>query len=296
MALSMIIGLSLAVNAQEEEETPTMEEDYIVELNSVGDGHIVDTIEYDEEDYEIVKELAEESKGFLTRRYSAVDFTGELVDFKTDFDDEASSVIITYDMPGYAYNSEGSWMVYGFPEKPEKEGNFTFTTTETSTINSEFTLFTDQVLETTSTIKLPGDARNAEYDSHEQAITYETTPPGSSLGFWSENKSFLLLLFGASCAVFMGLLVFVATRKTRVPGSSPITATPGGEANANYPMDTFTPSSPKPAGAAPPPGSDKSTVGQGVKEKDAAVYCTSCGRKVPEGKQFCTYCGKPLNP
>ncbi|MBN2169254.1 MAG: zinc ribbon domain-containing protein [Actinobacteria bacterium] len=299
LVLSMVTGFSLTAVAQEEEETPTIEEEYTVELNSVGDGHIVDTITYDEEDYEVVKEIAEESKGFLTRRYSAVDFTGELVDFNTEFDDENGSVIITYDMPGYAYNSEGSWMVYGFPEKPEEEGDLTFITTETSTTNSEFTLFTDQVIETTSTIKLPEDAKNAGYDSHEQAITYETTPPGSSLGFWSENKTLLLIVFGIAFFLFLGLLIFVITRKAVGAGPPRIAASPGGVAGTDYPIDAFAPSATTEGSTPPPapvtPGVEITEVVEEAVVEETTLFCTSCGQKVPSGKQFCTHCGKPVD-
>lgn len=277
------IGFGIVVHAQDEE--PTIEEEYAVELNNVGDGRIVDTIRYSKEDYKVIKETADENKGFLTRRYSAVDFTGEIVDFKTKFDDENESVVISYNMPGYAYNSEGVWTIYGFPEEPDKSDDLIYTTTETSTINSEFTLFTDQLIETTSTIKLPEDAKDIEYDSNEQALKYETVPADEMLGFWRENRTLLLVIFGILLALSLGLLVFVITRKSRLAEDTAV-ASDLPAASSRIPAQQSQTAVPQPSPAAPAPDN---TTGK------TAVYCPVCGNKVPSGKHFCTHCGKSLD-
>lgn len=279
-------GLGVAAHAQEEE--PTIEEEYVVELNHVGDGHVVNTIKYSEEDYTVIKETADENEGFLTRRYSAVDFTGEIVDFKTEFDDKNESVVITYDMPGYAYNSEGVWTLYGFPEEPDKNDDRTYTTTETSTINSEFTLFTDQVIKTTSIVKLPANARDVEYDSNEQTLTYETISASEMLGFWRGNRTLLLIVFGILFVLFLGLLIFVITRKSK-PAEVPAAVLTGGSIQTIPTQTAAPPSTPQTNSLENITGDIVAGAGPGV-----TTTCPNCGSEIPEGKHFCTHCGTSL--
>jgi hypothetical protein len=257
VAIPLVLCLALLLTglspAQEEEE-PTINEKYIVTVNDIGDGHIVDTIEYNEKDFEAIKKVENKNRGFLTRRFTTDDNTGEVVDFNTDLDDANHSVVITYDKPGYAYSQKGEFVVYGFSEKPKDDSGGEFKFEEKSTINSEFTLFTDQVILSKTTLELPKASRNAHYDQEDKAIKYQMPSARTQLGFWSENKTLLSVIFGLCTLAFAGMLVLVATRKTLA--ASEVASSP------------------------PVPG-----------KGEAPRFCRKCGRRLASGKQFCTNCG-----
>ncbi|MFH1150071.1 MAG: hypothetical protein V1748_06330 [Actinomycetota bacterium] len=251
-------------------ETPTITEDYRITINSVGDGHVVDTVKYSKDDFDAIKNVEKEKRGFLTRRYMAEDLTGEVMDFNVDLEDKSHSVVITYDKPGLAYFTEGEFCLYGYTDKPKEESGGRFVFEEQSNVNSEFTLFTDQEIKTTTTVQLPKEATGARYDSGEKAIMYEMPPAGTTYGFVSQNKLMLSAVFGVLAVLFAGMLAFVVTRK-------PVdTATAGAAAGASAPIPPGTP-----AIEAPP-------------EPTAPGVCKDCGRALKPGKHFCTHCGKPV--
>jgi hypothetical protein len=258
-------------------DKPTVTETYKVTINDVGDGHIVDTIKYSKDDYATIKKVQNKKRGFLTRRYTSEDTTGEVVGFNTDMDDATHSVIITYDKPGMAYNEKGEWILYGYSTKPKEDSGLTYTFEETSTINSEFTLFTDQVFKTTSEVTLPASATGANYVAADKALKYQMPPARTLYGFWAEQKAALSVTFGLLTLVFAGLLVFVWTRKeTVVPVAAVV---PGTVAGVTPPHDAL---SHDEAGAAQP-------------EKGQHQFCQHCGSKIVSGKGFCTNCGSKVD-
>lgn len=313
LAAVLLAGLLAPATAAEK---PTMNEEYRVTINDVGDARIVDTIKYSKEDYSYVKKVEKENQGFLTRRFTTDDNTGEMLDFKADLDDGNRSVIITYEKPGYAYTEKGRFAIYGLPDKPKSEKGTTFTFEEKSTINSEFTLFTDQVILTRSVFELPGAASNARYDAEEEAILYEMPPASAQVGFFSANKTALSLLFGILTLAFAGGLAFVATRKPAAPPSAAVAdasaappAPPGVSAPASPAVGAVQP----PAAPAPPTGTPGSQVpsdgpvappttvgdssagqaaaGTAAPGKKPVNFCRKCGAKMSRGRKFCTKCG-----
>lgn len=251
-------------------ETPTITEDYRITINSVGDGHVVDTVKYSREDYDAIKKVHKEKQGFLTRRYMGEDLTGEVMDFNADLDDAARSVVITYDKPGFAYSTRGEFTLYGYTQKPKEESGNRFVFEEQSTVNSEFTLFTDQEIKTTTTIELPKEATNARYDSGDKAIKYDMPPASASYGFISQSKVLLSGVFGVCALLFAGMLAFVLTRK---PLDAAVVEAAAG-----------------PSGAPPAPGA--STVEPPPAPAPQGV-CKNCGGRLSPGKHFCTHCGAP---
>ncbi len=284
-AVVLAAGLCLA----QEEEAPTINEEYRVIINEVGDGHIVDTITYQKDDYAEIKKVEKDNRGFLTRRFTTVDNTGELVDFKTDLDDAKRSVVLTYDKPGFVYNEKGRFAVYGLPEKPKDEDGKVFTFEEKSTINSEFTLFTDQVILTRTVIELPGSASNARYDAEESAVLYDMPPASAQMGFFSENKTLLSIVFAVMTLAFGTGLVLVIRRKPEAPTAGvaapapePVPATLASAAVQAPPETTG------PAAAAAPAPEPAPAAEQPPKAKK---FCRKCGARVKPGRKFCTKCG-----
>lgn len=275
-AIVLIMALGAACPA--DEEKPTVTETYSVTVNDVGDGHIIDTIKYSKEDYAAVKKVEKKKRGFLTRRFTSEDTTGEVVDFKTEMNDSAHSVVITYEKPGMAYCTEGEWVLYGgFTSKPKSSSGNRYTFVETSTINSEFTLFTDQVIRTTTEIVLPGAARGIKYDSKDDALRYKMPPAGTLYGFWSENRITMSLVFGLLTLLFAGLLGFVATRNTA--GSAAVV-----------------PVAAAPADGVPPAGKASGSPAEDTPEAGRRHgFCAHCGAQVSEGKSFCTNCGAKVD-
>ncbi|MBU1670948.1 MAG: hypothetical protein KKF41_10660 [Actinobacteria bacterium] len=256
-------------------ETPTITEDYRITVNSVGDGHVVDTVKYSKDDFKAIKDVQKDKRGFLTRRYMAEDLTGEVMDFNVDLEDKSNSVVITYDKPGLAYCTEGEFCLYGYADKPTEESGGKFVFEEQSNVNSEFTLFTDQEIKTTTTVLLPKEATNGRYDSGDKAIKYEMPPASTTYGFVSQNKLMLSAVFGVLAVLFAGMLAFVVTRK-------PVDVAAGTAAGPSAPSPPGTPAVEAPSA----PAAQAAPSGPGV--------CKKCGGVLKPGKHFCTRCGTPV--
>ncbi|MHB8893840.1 MAG: zinc ribbon domain-containing protein [Candidatus Geothermincolia bacterium] len=278
IAVLLTLVLAALCLAQEEEK-PTVTETYQVSINDVGDAHVVDTIKYSKDDYAAIKKVENKKRGFLTRRFTDEDSTGELVDFNTDLNDSTNSVVITYDKPGTAYSTKGDFVYYGgFSTKPKENPGNKFTSEETSTINSEFTLFSDQVFKTTTEVTLPRSATGITYDAEDKALKYQMPAARTLYGFWSEQKVALSVVFGLLTLVFAGMLGFVATRKT----SDVVEVSAQGAAVSPAPGPVTGSTAPF---AAPP----------GEKQDAEHRFCEHCGGKLAAGKNFCTNCGAKVD-
>jgi len=194
-------------------DSPTVTETYSVAINNVGDAHVTDTIKYSKDDYAAIKKVASKKRSFLTRRFTDEDSTGELFDFNTDMMDDTNSVVITYDKPGMAYSTKGDFILYGYSSKPTSTAKGKFTFEDTSTVNSEFTLFTDQTFKTTTEVTLPASAAKAHWDSQDSALKYSMGPATATYGFWSDQKLLFTAIFAVLFLLFAGLLFFVYMRK-----------------------------------------------------------------------------------
>jgi hypothetical protein len=272
VVIPLVVGLVLLTAgwalAQEDGQTaePTITEEYIVTISDVGDAHVEDRIKYGKQDYEDMKQVIEENPTFLTRLYTTERDIAEVLNFDTEMDDANRQVIITFDTPGYSYNMKDYWVIYGIAKKPKSVSDGKVEIEDQVDINSEFSLFTDQTLKTKTVYELPKKARNARYSKEEKRIEYVMPEAKASLGFWSENRTPLSVVFGILAVLFAGLLGFVIKRKT-VEAPVPGLATP----------------------TAQPP----STLTEASTEKREEGVCEKCGRKLKPGKKFCTHCGAP---
>jgi hypothetical protein len=261
----LIAGRTLA---QEDGQTaePTITEEYIVTISDVGDAHVEDRIKYGKQDYEDMKQVIDENPTFLTRLYTTERDIAEVLNFDTEMDDVNRQVIITFDTPGYSYNMKDNWVIFGITKKPKNVSGGKVELEDQTDINNEFSLFTDQTLKTKTVYELPKKAKNARYNKEEKQIEYVMPEAKASLGFFSENRTLLSVIFGILTVLFAGLLAFVITRKTV--------------------------EAPVPAQVAPtvqPP----STLMEATTEKKEEGVCVKCGRKLEPGKKFCTHCGAP---
>jgi hypothetical protein len=259
IAALAVLSLLVAAVSCLAEDKPTVTEKYEVTIDEVGDGHVTDTITYSKDDFETMKKVESKKRGFLTRRYTNEDTTGEIVDFNTDMNDKTHSVVITYDKPGMAYSTKGDFVLYAFDSKPKPgSSGRTFTLEETSTVNSEFTLFTDQVFKTTSVITLPASAAKAHYVSEDKALQYTMPAAKAMYGFWSDQKVLLSAIFALLTIVFAALLGFVWTRK-------PAEAVAAPDQQAQPPAP--------------------------VQPETGHKFCEHCGGRITSDKSFCTNCG-----
>lgn len=290
LLLFVFVLLAGACHAADDQK-PTMNEEYQVTINDIGDGHVVGTIKYSKDDFAAVKKVADKKRGFLTRRFTTDDNTGEVVHFKTDIDNTKKAVVITYDKPGYAYNEKGQFVIYGFSQEPKKGGGGNFTYEEKSMTNSKFTLFTDQVILTKTTIQLPGVAREANYDSGDKAIKYQMPAARAQLGLWSDNKLELSIVFGLCTLLFAGLLVYTATRKAVAAPGPPAVAPVTPPASAAPPVPDR-PAAVEPPVALTPPPAVEPTTGPDCGKEESPKFCRKCGHPLAPGRRFCTNCGE----
>jgi hypothetical protein len=255
--------------AQEEAQAaePTITEEYVVTISDVGDARIEDRIKYGKQDYEDMKQVITDNPTFLTRLYTTERDIGEVLNFDTEMDDANRQLVITFDTPGYAYNMKDNWVIFGINNKPKNVSGSKVELEDQVDINNEFSLFTDQTLKTKTVYELPKKAKSARYNKEEKQIEYVMPEAKASLGFWSENRTLLSVIFGILALLFAGLLGFVVTRKT-VEATAPAGMTP-----------TAKPSS---------------TVTEPGPEKKEAGVCEKCGRKLKSGKKFCSHCGAPV--
>jgi len=295
LALTVILLLVLAsplpATAQEEasQEEATINEEYTVTINDVGDAHIESVIEYLPDDFEVIVGVMDENPDFFSRGYTADTNIGEVENFKTELDNSSNSLSISFDTPGYSYNMEDHWAAFGFPTEPKKVSDNNFEYEETSKSNGYFTLYTDQIWHTKNTLVLPEDASGAKYNEKDKSMEYKL--PAATMGFWSENRSSLLIIFGACTLLFLALFILVLTRKAapRPAAAVPVaTVTPGTRTFPTAPPAGV----PPPTRPAPPQPTPAAPAQQQPPAQAAKVYCKNCGAEMGPGKQFCTRCGE----
>lgn len=280
LAATLALLLGRAGWAQEwgEEESYLVQEEYRVQLNKVGDGHITDTLEYDPRWFEENVDIFEENPNLLSRRYRSDTNTGETENFDVDIDRRNSAIVISFDTPGLAYKLSDGWHLFGFGDYQLVEESDERVVLEAQwTFNGEFTLFQDMSLEEKVIVELPEGASGAEFDEDTGAVRYDLPAPVSRAGnLLSRNRAAFAPLFAALSLLALAFLLFSLTRKAQ---RAPATA------GAASPPD----SSP----SRPVPTPQQTGLSDEVREAPEAVrYCRKCGhpRARPE-ERYCRCCG-----
>ncbi len=249
----------------------TIEESYTIELTPTGDAHIIDELSYDDYYFEDYSSVFDEYPNLLSRRYRGDTDVGEIENFDVKVNDKKSTVTITFDSPGFAYNMGTNWAVYGFSYEPSKTRDTEMVFEGEGSMNNEFTLFEDIPFTITTTVKFPEGATDPKYDTKDTAVTYVLPYEESGNGnFLQNNKSIFVPIFIVLILLSLLLLLYVIlnSRRVDVADTAPL------------------PFSPSPPASEEPPA------------KQAAVrrFCKNCGKVLSEGdRAFCSNCGKPLD-
>jgi len=295
IVLLLVVASAVLATAQEEasQEEATISEEYSITINDVGDAHIENIIKYLPDDFEFIVGVMDESPDFFTRGFTADTNIGEVENFKTELDNSSNSINISFDTPGYSYNMEKYWAAYGFPVEPKKVSDNKFEYEETFEANGYFTLYTDQIWHTKNILVLPEDASGAKYNEEDGSMEYKL--PAATMGFFSENRSLLLIVFGAGTLLFLALFFLVLTRKTApLPAATgpSIAVPPPGTTPGTRTSPTAPPAGPPPPGRPAPPQPTPAAPAQPPTVQVAKAYCKNCGTEMVPGKKFCTRCGE----
>jgi hypothetical protein len=270
-----------AVLAQEfgDNAVYTMQEEYRIELNDVGDAKITDTITYDQTWFDEYGYLFEENPNLLSRRYREDTDVGEVENFDVEIDQGDGTITITFDTPGLAYNFDDNWTVYGYAQyDPTDESNDQVVLeTAWTGVNNEFTLYQDMDLEEKVVVDLPDGTTDASFDASSGAVEYVLPYNADEAkgGVLADNKTIFLIIFALVMALSLFLFIFAITRKTAeapvaAAGVMPAAGPPAAPPQAAPPQAT-------PPEAAP-----------------TARFCKKCGH--PKGspdERFCRKCGNP---
>ncbi len=266
LALTVCISAYPAL-AQEigEESDYSMQEEYRIELSDTGDAHITDTITYDPAWFEEFGYLFEENPNLLSRRYRADSNMGEVENFDVDIDSGDSTVTVTFDTPGLAYNLSDGWTVYGYADyELVEEGDDEVVLQAAWTVTNEFSLFEPMGLEEEVIIDLPDGAQNGDYDEATGAIEYDLAYAAEGEGVLAANRTLFTIIFAVVMALSLILLLYLFTHR----GQTPV---------------------PVEAAAAGP-----QVVEPGVGAVTKPKFCKKCGYpRASEDERFCRKCGAP---
>jgi hypothetical protein len=262
-----------------EEQSFTLQEEYRIEVNDVGDAHITDTITYDAAWFDEYGYLFEENPNLLSRRYRSDSNVGEVENFDTDIDSRDATITVFFDTPGLAYNSGDKWNIYGYGNYESSSEDQDEVVLEASwVLTNEFTLFESMPLDEKVVIDLPDGTKNADFDKGTGTIEYELPYVSKGGGVLADNKTVFTIVFALVMALSLLLFIYVFTRKTGAPvlAATAAAVTPGVEAGV------------PPVAVAAPPGAPP-VAPAGPK------FCKRCGhpRSTPE-ERFCRNCGAPF--
>jgi hypothetical protein len=288
LALALLFNnfpFSAEVKAQGIEGTRTfLKEKFTVELNEVGDAHYTDVLVYDDNWFAKNSKYFEEYPFLLSRRYRSEGNIREVDNFDVQVDKKKSTVTITFDTPGAAYNMGDYWILFGYPTEPEEGEEMVFESE--GTLSNEFTLWDTMDITTRTTVKLPPGATNSRYDTSKKAVVYElpypAAPKESAL---VKNRALFIALFGLLILISLILLAVSLLMKRRARPVAAVTmpATP-----------PIIPSTTPPT----PPGSEVSTPPPVIVPSPPVMgkhFCKYCGRELTTGtEKFCKHCGKQL--
>jgi hypothetical protein len=271
-----------------EEGDYSMQEEYLIEINDVGDAHITDTITYDPVWFGEYGYLFEENPNLLTRRYRADSNIGEVEDFNVDIDSGDATITVSFNTPGLVYNLEGGWTIYGYGNYTLVDESDAEVTLEASwLVTNEFSLFESMGLDEQVVIDLPEGAQDAAFDEGTGIIEYDLPYAAVGEGVLASNKTLFTIIFALIMALSLILVLYVFTRKTEEKPAAVTAGFPGGPAQqvppmAAAPVQTQT-TQPPPQAAMPEAAAEPTPR-----------FCKKCGH--PRGgaeERFCRKCGDP---
>jgi hypothetical protein len=267
----------------------SMQEEYLVEINDVGDAHITDTITYDPVWFGDYGYLFEENPNLLTRRYRADSNIGEVEDFNVDIDSGDATITVSFNTPGFVYNLEGGWQILGYGNYTlVDEGDDEVTLEASWLVTNEFSLFEPMEMDEEVIIDLPEGARNAAFDEGTGTIEYSLPYTAKGEGVLVENKTLFTIIFALIMALSLILMLYVFTRKTEERPAAVAVGVPGAAAAQQVPPMAAAPVQTQTA--QPPP----QTAMPGAAAEPTPKFCKKCGHpRSSEEERFCRKCGNP---
>jgi hypothetical protein len=290
--LLLVLAFVPTAGAQglENEEAAPLQEEYRMEINDVGDAHITDTLAYDPVWFDEYGYIFEENPNLLTRRYRADSNVGEVENFNVDVDSNNSTITVSFDTPGLAYNFGDGWDIYGYGSYSAVSENTDMVTLQASwVLSNEFTLFETMPLDETVIIDLPVGTTEASFDEGKGTVTYGLPYEAEGAGVLADNKTVFLFVFALIMALSLLLLAFALTRPTSAPPAAAAVGvvppvTPGA------PTTGVPPYPPAPPPVAPP----ETSAGPGEAPSEQK-FCKQCGKPRSKPDQhFCSDCGTPF--
>jgi|GEM_PF-703083 len=297
-------------------DTYDVEETFEIRVDDVGNVKYRDVLLYDREFFDAHAADFEEYPFLLSRRYRTMEDVNEIQDFQTGMNKEAGSITLSFGEKGRAYNMEDHWIMYGFYTEPVQISGSDVTIEETSTVNSDYTLWQDLEFRTTTHVSLPAGATNVRWDEGEYALVWEMPEQLAALtagggNVLQENRVVFVTLFAILFAGAGGVGLVVLLRSRRGPAAAATagstatagTTAPGSSSTATASREQAAPTIAESAADAPaaPPSADAATAMERAdgEASDAprARFCRHCGARFVEGtdERFCTHCGKEIH-
>ncbi len=200
--------------------TAAIQEDYTLEIDSVGDVHCTDVLKYDAEWFDANGAVFEDYPSLLSRDYTQDTDQAEIENFAVDVNKRRATVTVTYDLPGAAYNEGDNWILYGYATEPADENPGELVFEEEFTANSEITLWESMDVALTTTIVAPAGATGMTWNAGKKAITYVLPWKEASTGFWGwikSNRPLLVAIFAVVLMVGAGMLFLHVVARKKIP-------------------------------------------------------------------------------
>ncbi len=200
--------------------TVDIEEEFTLEINSVGDVHCTDVLKYDKGWFDANGAVFEDYPSLLSRNYTQDTDVREIPNFEVKVNARRATVTVTYDNPGGAYNEGDNWILYGYPSKPADESAGEMVFEDQFIANSEITLWENMEVALTTTVKTPQGATNMAYDTTKKVITYVLPWKSASTGMWNwikNNRPILIAVFALILLLGASLLTLHLVSRKRIP-------------------------------------------------------------------------------
>ncbi len=237
---TLLAALTVHVGA---DTTAAIQEDYTMEIDSVGDVHCTDVLEYDGDWFDANGMVFEDYPSLLSRDYTQATDQAEVANFDVKVNMRRATVTVTYDLPGGAYNDGEKWLLYGYASEPADENPGELIFEDEFTANSEITLWESMDVVLTTTVIAPPGATDIAWSSSKKAVTYVLPWKEGSTGFWGwikSNRPLLVAIFAVVLMLGAGMLAMhlVSRKKIPVPVKQP-----------KLPQEKLPPLPPPPPGA-----------------------------------------------
>lgn len=291
LALAILVFIILMISPLKAAED--IDETIDVTLNDIGDGHVVDTLVYPYNFYQLMCDQYKNTPNLLVRKNLGSAYSEkENKNINVKFDDNKKSIVITYDSLGMIYRHGGVW-TYPMGKETKlvsRSGNSFNFTSVSSNVSSIFTLDEKVTIMETWHINIPKSAADAKYDSNTGDITYKLGPFVLSSGARWAIIVVLILAVIIFVLVFL-VCLFLLIRGIRKAKKVTLVTAPG-VIEVGTPAAVVIEEKKEEAVVAP---EEKPTITPSEEAKPRIPsaghkFCIGCGKEIHEQAKFCPYC------